>query len=184
MMFFKKYWSLIYIENFRKNSTSFNSKNGKFLLLISLSFFALLSFQSCKDDTIYHIEITEIENPWHKDTTLSFQFFIEDTTKVYLIKSILHYTSEYPFANLYVKREIFYEDNREYGDTANYVLFDDMGKMTGKGFSHTKVLENTIGKGPLRFGNIGYYYIDFNHLMRIDSLPGIEKVGIVIQEVK
>lgn len=184
MTFFKKDCALFCVKNLRKNFILFTSISIKFLFFISLSFTAMWSLQSCKDDTIYHIEITEIKKPWHKDTTLSFQFFIEDTTKVYLIKSILHYTSEYPFANLYVKREIFYEDNREYGDTANYVLFDDMGKMTGKGFSHTKVLENTIGKGPLRFGNIGYYYVDLNHLMRIDSLPGIEKVGIVIQEVK
>lgn len=184
MRFFRKENLPVYSQ---KRANTFRAFIAKYCSFFISSFLLVLSVfitQSCKENNIYHIELTEINKPWHKDTTLSYQFFIEDTTKVYLIKSILHYTNEYPFANLYVKREIFYEDKREYGDTANYLLFDEMGKMTGKGFSHIKVLENTIGKGPLRFGNIGYYYIDFNHLMRVDSLPGIEKVGIVIQEVK
>ncbi|MFN4298846.1 MAG: gliding motility lipoprotein GldH [Thermaurantimonas sp.] len=183
MMFFKKFSSPLFIHNVLNRFKYLSVNKIIFFSIALLLFLAIWSLQSCNNN-VYHIEIIEIKKPWHKDTTLSFQFFIEDTTKVYLIKSILHYTSEYPFANLYVKREIFFEDNREYADTANYVLFDEMGKMTGKGFSYTKVLENTIGKGPLRFGNIGYYYVDFNHLMRIDSLPGIEKVGIVIKEVK
>lgn len=139
---------------------------------------------ACSDRQIYHIDVLTLEKPLHKDSVLSFTFFIDDTSKVYAIKSVLFYSNEYPYSNLYLQREIIFETKTEYRDTANYILFDPYGKMTGKGFSNVKKLENSIGKGPLKFRNIGYYNVELNHLMRIDSLPGISKIGILITEIQ
>lgn len=138
----------------------------------------------CSERNIYHVDIVSLNQALHKDSILGFTFFVEDTTKIFTIKTVLYYSDQYPYSNLYLKRQILYDSINEYSDTANYTLFDPLGKMTGKGFSSEKKIENIVGKGALRFKNIGYYTIYLQHLMRIDTLPGISKAGILITELK
>lgn len=134
----------------------------------------------CTEKSTYYINIHSIDRPLHKDSVLSFSFFIEDTSRIFTLKSVLYYSNEYPYSNLYLKRTIYQDTILEYSDTANYILFDAQGKMTGKGYYGEKKLENLIGRGPLRFRNIGYYTVKLQHLMRTDSLHGITKVGLMI----
>lgn len=151
---------------------------SKFMISIAVSSWLV----ACRQDNIFHFEIKNLGGNFLADSVAEFKFLVEDTNKVYRIKSVLFYTNAYPYSNLYVRREIYYEGKLEYSDTANYILFDEFGKMTGKGFSGVKKLENTIGKGPLRFMNVGFYTVELSHIMRQDTLPGIEKIGILITE--
>ncbi|MFN3952543.1 MAG: gliding motility lipoprotein GldH [Thermaurantimonas sp.] len=154
------------------------------LILILVFIIAILLLAQCSERNVYHMDLVTIDQPMHKDSIVCFTFFVEDTSKVFTIKTILYYTDQYPFSNLYLERQILYDSKKEYGDTANYILFDHLGKMTGKGFSNQKKLENLVGRGPLKFKNPGYYSLCLQHLMRIDSLPGISRVGILITEIK
>lgn len=173
-----RFSGLLYRFRFSKSYASVRCALLK--LTTGIAVYAWLT--ACSEGNIFHFEIKDLGGTFLTDSVAEFKFLADDTNKVYRIKSVLFYTNEYPYSNLYVKRDIYFEGVLEYSDTANYILFDDMGKMTGKGYSGVKKLENTIGRGPLRFSNTGYYTVELRHIMRQDTLPGIEKIGILITE--
>ncbi len=166
------------LKTFKNNITL----TGRLIFLVGYIITVMLLAQ-CTERNVYHMDLVTMDQPMHKDSIFRFTFFVEDTSKVFTIKTVLYYTDQYPFSNLYLERQILYDSKKEYGDTANYILFDPLGKMTGKGFSGQKKLENLVGRGPLKFKNPGYYSLCLQHLMRIDSLPGVSKVGILITEI-
>lgn len=93
-----------------------------------------------------------------------------------LTLGVVH-SASYPYSNLWL--EVTYPGNgHSYRDTVNLTLADVYGRWLGKGFGASYQMEVTLSP---------YTDIDLTrpvsvrHIMRLDTLRGIERLGIAVK---
>lgn len=85
----------------------------------------------------------------------------------------LRHTHGYPYRNLWL--EINYDADSSATDTLNIILGDRYGHWRGRGIGPSLQVVDTIARGvSLRQGQT----IRLRHIMRPDSIEGIEQIGI------
>ena len=149
------------------------------VLIFSFLILAVV-LNSCKGEDIYYQQFTEIENQsWDMKETKSFDFEIEDTTKLYDFFFNLRNTNDYPYANIFVFWKLESPDGKTKTDTAQFILARPNGKWLGKTASGT-VIENSMWflrtKLPVR----GLYSFNFTQGMRDKELLEVKDVGLKI----
>lgn len=87
----------------------------------------------------------------------------------------IRHTNDYQYANLWL--EATYTDSKGRGriDTLNLRLADEYGRWLGKGFGASYQVEIPLG-GRVRADSLSTVRI--RHIMRVDTLKGIDRVGI------
>ncbi|WP_170266432.1 gliding motility lipoprotein GldH [Phaeocystidibacter luteus] len=152
-------------------------------LLIPLALLGI-AISSCDNGAIYD-EFHHVSNAsWHKDSVVTFEVVIDDTTAEYGIVLQLRHNTEYPYQNLWLSREILFNGESMHADRINYQLAQPDGKWLGDGFGALKTVEAPYNRNKLRFPQRGTYQFRIEQRMREEVLTGIEDIGLRILPLK
>ncbi len=92
-----------------------------------------------------------------------------------LLLSVRH-TNSYPYRNLWLELAYPADDSTIVADTVNIVLADVYGNWTGKGMGVSHQLTDTVSTD---FRLVRKKPVTVRHIMRTDTLEGIEQIGII-----
>ncbi|MCM1452377.1 MAG: gliding motility lipoprotein GldH [Clostridium sp.] len=100
-----------------------------------------------------------------------------DTTARADVAVVVRHAANYEFSNLWLELTISRPNEEDVADTFNVVLADDFGRWRGHGIGvgmqYADTLLHSIGiQDSTR--------LSLRHIMRADTLAGIEQVGIVL----
>jgi gliding motility-associated lipoprotein GldH len=141
---------------------------------------ALLSFAACENYTAFDAARHIGSEGWHKDSIVSFDFTIDDTTAFYAIFINLRNTTAYPYCNLFLFIKTTAPSGAFVCDTVEYILTDSYGKWLGRGFS--KIIDNRmLYKEMVQFPSSGAYRMEIVQGMRMYLLPEIINIGVKIE---
>lgn len=146
----------------------------------SLLIIIALVLSSCHGRTVFS-DFSEIEGlTWEKGEEYAFNVQIDDPAKVYELSLLIRNNDDFQKQNLWLC--ITREHNGQIEiDTVNIFLIDEMGKWRGSGLRNTYD-NNLIWRANYHFPEAGSYVFRFLHLMRTDSLKGIERIGLEVME--
>lgn len=142
----------------------------------------IISLSACNNRAVYS-DYTEIPSAvWAKDKFFSFNVEIDDVEALYEIDLLIRNNDMFPRQNLWLSAVQEHNGLQIKVDTVNVFLLDEQGKWRGKGLG-TGYDNYFIWQQRVKFPAKGNYVFRFGHLMRIDVLEGIERIGIeVIKE--
>ncbi len=145
-----------------------------FLLLI-------IGLLSCDSARIYE-EFNDVESFWRTEEPLSYAFNIEDANTSYHVIAEIKNDLNYPYRNFYFNYRLQTASDSVISEELKQLqLFEPKsGKPYGSGigdqYNNEIVLEEKI-----QFPATGAYRIDLAQFMRVDSLTGIQRVGLRIE---
>ncbi|MDP9957438.1 gliding motility-associated lipoprotein GldH [Epilithonimonas hungarica] len=152
------------------------------MLRIIVVFILFLSLSSCQNDN-EKVVVKDVGNSWKKNDSKSLDFDIKDSQGPKNLVFVIRNNNDYPYSNLRLIAKI--EEGKKIisTDTLNYVLAKPNGEWIGTGFGDTK--ENLFQyKLNYKFPQNGNYSVKVVQAMRRNVLPGIEDIGIKIQNSK
>lgn len=120
------------------------------------------------DSTITHT------GQWHKDSIISFDYQIADTSADYSVLIYVRHTERYPYQNMWL-----FVSNGTHSDTIEFYLADDRGQWLGadkNGFIEMPILFDASRHYP----DTGFYQLSIQHGMRDTLLRGVMDVGLEI----
>lgn len=152
-------------------------------MLRSIAVFVLfLSLISCQNED-EKVVMNEVGNQWKKNNTQTFDFDVNDAQNQKNIMFVVRNNNDYPYSNLRLIASLEYNKKNVSKDTLNFVLAKPNGEWIGTGFGDTKEIVFQY-KLNYKFPQNGKYSIKVVQAMRKDILPGIEDLGIKIQNLK
>ena len=146
-----------------------------------LFFAALLS--GCTS-TSEDVKIASLNGKWNKKAEQQFDFEVKDAQNPKNIIFVVRNNSEYPYSNIrFIVNFTEVKSKKVQTDTLNYILAKPNGEWIGSGFGDTK---ETLFQYHLnyRFPANGSYRVGIIQAMRNDNLPGIEDIGVKIENSK
>lgn len=150
-------------------------KNGSFVFLI------LILFSCSKENSQTYM--TNINGSWNKKQTQKIQFKIDDAQNPKNIIFVVRNNDDYPYSNLRLIVNFESPNKKSVTDTLNYILAKPNGEWLGTGFGETKEILFQY-KMNYKFPENGLYKISVKQTMRKDILPGIEDLGLKIEQAK
>lgn len=152
------------------------------MLRFIIFFILFLSVSSCQNED-EKILVNDINNQWKKKDVQTFDFDVTDANNMKNVMIMVRNNNDYPYSNLRLIASI--EDNKKNisTDTLNYVLAKPNGEWIGTGFGDAKEIIFQY-KLNYKFPKNGKYKFKVVQAMRKDILPGIEDLGIKIQNLK
>jgi len=145
----------------------------------------MILFSSCSDSRIFD-EFHDLDDGiWPMDSAQAFSFSINNTDENYQLSYLIRNTADYPYYNLYLKFTI--EDSVHQviaSKMQEVILFDPKtGKPYGSGlgdiFSH-----EFLSVEKMTFPYKGRFTFSVQQYMRVESLSGIQSVGLKIERLK
>lgn len=154
----------------------------KVMLRLIVVFILFLSVSSCQngDDQVL---MKEVGNQWKKKTAQTFDFDVKDAQNQKNLMFVVRNNNDYPYSNLRLIASIEQNKKNISTDTLNFVLAKPNGEWIGTGFGDTKEIIFQY-KLNYKFPKNGKYSVKVVQAMRKDILPGIEDLGIKIQNLK
>jgi len=139
-------------------------------------------FLSCNTNVVYSHYQHVPNKVWGKSDALIFNFTINDNTVPYRLSVQLRNSYLYPYQSIWLLVDEQQPNNTSIKDTIEYWLADKPGKLKGKGIA---LFQNRfLLRDNYHFPDTGAYQISIKHGLRDDRLPGIEDVGVLIEEYK
>lgn len=132
------------------------------------------------DETVV---MQNVDNKWDKKNSHKFDFGINDFQKQKNIIFIVRNNNDYPYSNLRLIATLEHNKKIVSQDTLNYVLAKPNGEWLGTGFGDTKEALFQY-KLNYNFPQDGQYSLKVIQAMRRNVLPGIEDIGVKIQNIK
>lgn len=155
-------------------------KNSIFLLLVLFLFF------SC-DKKRFFDEYKSVGNSWHKDSIVSFDLPVLDSTKRYNLFVNLRANNDYPFNNLFLIVALEMPNGYTKVDTLEYQMANPDGEILGEGFTDLKesklfYKENVKFRGKYKV-NIKQSLRESGKIEGTKTLKGITDVGFRIEKI-
>ena len=141
----------------------------------------LLCFSCHNPDEI--VVMNHVDNKWNKKEVQTFDFEIKDSQNQKNVIFIVRNNNDYPYSNLRLIASIEHNKKMISVDTLNYVLAKPNGEWLGTGFGDTKEILFQY-KPQYHFPQNGNYTVKVVQAMRQNLLPGIEDIGVKIQNNK
>lgn len=110
------------------------------------------------------------------DTVVFTPEFADSVVEQPLTVCVRH-SNGYPYSNLWLELEYAVNDSTTRTDTLQLVLADDFGRWHGKGSGVSYQYTDTVSR---RFKAFSHRPLKLRNIMRRDTLPGIEQIGIFI----
>ncbi|MDG1252783.1 MAG: gliding motility lipoprotein GldH [Schleiferiaceae bacterium] len=139
------------------------------------------AFTSCQEAPLVQSVQSFAHDDWYADSVLVVDVNVTDSLAVYRVEFQIRHSSDYPYSNLYLFREIRSESKSEYQDTVEVRLSDAQGKWYGSGIGALKTLVLPYKQAGLRFPKPGTYRFRFQHGMRDHPLHGIRDFALTIE---
>ncbi|WP_163400179.1 gliding motility lipoprotein GldH [Flavobacterium fluviatile] len=154
-------------------------KNSGILLLAAILLF------SCDKKRVFD-EYKSVGSAWHKDSIVTFDLPVLDSTKRYDLFVNLRDNNNYPFSNLFLIVAIEMPNGFTKVDTLEYQMANPDGTLLGNGFSDIKESKLYL-KENVRFR--GKYKVHIKQAVRqsgkipgVQELQGITDVGFRIEQ--
>ncbi len=149
----------------------------------------VLAFSACQDEQLVFEKNVEIPGArWFVADKAILDVDIQDTVSQHNFLINVRNTEKYPFRNLYVFVKTKFPNGKTSKDTVGIVLADATGRWLGKGsgfLNSSQHLSNAIlFKYNKRFPISGTYTFEIEQAMRMDTLDGIQNVGLRIEKSK
>ncbi len=145
-------------------------------------FVLFLSLSSCQNSN-EKILVNDVGNQWKKNVPQSFDFEVNDAQNQKNLMFVVRNNNDYPYSNLRLIASIEHDKKKISTDTLNFVLAKPNGEWIGTGFGDTKEIIFQY-KLNYKFPQNGNYSVKVVQAMRRNVLPGIEDIGIKIQNLK
>lgn len=146
-------------------------------------FLLLMSIVACNTSED-QVMMNHVDNKWDKKNQQKFNLDISDPENAKNIIFVVRNNNEYPYNNLFLISTIKGDKNKVLKiDTVNYILAKPNGEWLGSGFGATKEILFQYKVG-YQFPANGKYHIEIKHGMRMNTLPGIEDLGIKLELTK
>jgi len=155
-----------------------------FYIIILLSAFC---FVACTNDDVF-FQYKKIKSTgWNKDSVLSFDFSINNSSIPYNIYVNIRNTSEYSYQNfwLFIKKSVANSDSTFeviQSDTVECYLADERGKWLGSGAGAMYEMPLLIEKNA-HLEQKKYRY-ELTQGMRNDILQGISDIGLRVEKIE
>ncbi len=134
---------------------------------------------SCGTNTIINESFDLPSSGWYSKNAVAFTVSIEDSLQNYDFGISIRNSINYRYSNLYVFMITEFPNGNISRDTIEFILADDAGKWLGKGWGSIK--ENDILlNSNLRFPLTGDYKFLIQQAMRVDTLMGINSIGLSV----
>jgi len=146
------------------------------------AFVLLISLFSCQNQD-ESILINDVGNQWNKKKVQQFDFAVNDAQNQKNLIFVVRNNNDYPYSNLRLIATLEHNKKVVATDTMNYVLAKPNGEWLGTGFGDTKEALFQY-KLNYKFPQNGNYSVKVVQAMRKNVLPGIEDLGIKIQNLK
>ena len=140
-------------------------------------------FAACNLGAVYDDNISFENAQWEKSETARFQLNIADSLSQYDFYINLRNTADYRFQNLYIFLTTHFPNKNVTRDTIEFILADQTGRWLGKGWGNLKE-HDILLKSNLTFPLSGDYTFLIQHAMRVDTLNGINNIGVRIEKSK
>ncbi len=151
------------------------------IIFLSLAFLSTVFF-SCNSNTIFNQNVALPSEGWYKNNAVGFNVNISDTLETYEFGLNIRNSINYRYSNLYVFLITEFPNGNISRDTIELNLANDAGKWLGKGWGDIKE-SNIVLKTGLAFPLKGNYRFLVQQAMRVDTLVGINDVGLSIIKV-
>jgi len=153
-------------------------------LLPILVLCACFVLTSCTGRHVYQKYIKIPDYIWDYREPVSFNFYISDNKAVYNTYLNLRIASIYPYSNIWISLKKNGENGKIiYTKRFEFTLADEKGEWTGKGLGD--IIDNQfIIEKQIQFEESGEYTYTFSHDMRIDFLPAVMDIGLVVEKIK
>lgn len=149
-------------------------------------FCTLLSVISCDKNRVFD-DYKTLKNGWHKDSTLTFDLPVIDSTKFYDLFLNIRNNQEYEFNNLFVIVSMEQPKGVIKVDTLEYEMADPEGNLLGEGFSDIKE-SKLYYKENFKFSSSGQYRVKIRQASRkngkisgVENLEGVTEVGFRVE---
>jgi gliding motility-associated lipoprotein GldH len=140
-------------------------------------------FQSCTNDSLINTFETVPNQNWTYIKPIKANLAVTDSTKAYQIYVNFRHTSDYRYANLWLRFRIIGPDKKQIIERQEFQLALPDGQWLGKGSGSLYSYE-LIYKENYKFKTKGNYTILVEQNMRDNPLRGVNDVGLRIAEVK
>lgn len=154
-------------------------KNSGILLLAAILLF------SCDKKRVFD-QYKSVGSAWHKDSIVTFDLPVLDSTKKYNLFVNLRDNNNYPFNNLFLIVAIEMPNGFTKVDTLEYEMAAKDGTLLGNGFTDIKE-SKLFYKADVRFR--GNYKVHIKQAVResgkipgVEALEGITDVGFRIEQ--
>jgi gliding motility-associated lipoprotein GldH len=155
-------------------------KNSFFILL------PLIFLSSCDKKRVFD-EYKTVGSAWHKDSIITFDLPILDSTKRYNLFINLRDNNNYQYSNLFLIVSIEKPNGYTKVDTLEYQMASPDGTLLGNGFTDIKE-SKLFYKEKVRFR--GKYKVSIKQAVRetgkvpgVELLEGITDVGLRIEKI-
>jgi len=156
----------------------FNMFKTSASIFITITIFSVV-FYSCNPDTVYNNNVTLPTEGWYKHNAIAFNVNINDSIDNHKFSLNIRNSINYRYSNLYLFLITEFPNGNISRDTIECILANNEGKWLGKGWGDIK--ENVIVlKSALRFPLVGEYKFLVQQAMRVDTLTGINDIGLSI----
>lgn len=146
--------------------------------IVFLPIFALVAFFSCNSGNERAAYTMIPREGWLYGDTLKFAGIAPDTATILTGGSLtvaLRHENTYPYRNIWLEVNYISADDKRHSDTIEVELCDVYGRWFGKGVgSLFQASAEVCDDVALRPGSS----VGVRHIMRVDTLRGIERVGI------
>ena len=154
--------------------------------LLTCIFLVSVVMLSCDNKRVFD-EYKSVPNQWHKDSVITFNLQVPDSTKAYDLFVNLRNTNAYKYNNLYLIVDMKFPHGKTIKDTLEYRMASPNGELLGTGI--TGVKENKLWyKKAVIFNENGNYQIKIKHAMRengkvngVVNLEGVTDIGFRIE---
>ncbi len=141
----------------------------------------LFIFSSCQPD-FYFEENKPLGNEgWTYSNKLDYTISIDDTLQLYNIYLNINHSTEYAYQNIYLMIHTKYPSGKTVSEQLPIDFADKTGQWYGKCNSDKCKLGVNLQKDAF-FNSPGAYTISIEQFMRIDSLPGISDITLMLED--
>lgn len=147
------------------------------------AFFVLMFLTGCTKNS-EQVFVNNVDGKWNKKEEQKFDFQVTDAQNAKNIIFVVRNNNEYPYSNIRLIVNMLNQKTKlQTIDTLNYILAKPNGAWLGKGFGETKEILFQY-KLHYKFPENGSYSIGIIQAMRKEILPGIEDIGVKIENVQ
>ena len=146
-----------------------------------LALLLLLFVVACNPNRVFVERVTIPDMVWDMDSVVNITVPVEDASQVYDIKIAIRSNVYFQSRNLWLFINTYSPQHVVEKDTLECILADEQGHTTGDPALDIIDYEIPFKMGA-RFPAAGKYRFAIQHGMRVEKLPCIDEIGIIIDK--
>lgn len=155
-------------------------KRAKLLGMLTGVALTALFLGACVQVSVFESNREINPDGWNLNDSVEFVVDVTDTLSAMNFLLTLRHNTDYEYSNIYFFLNTYYPGNQYSRDTIQLLLAGKDGKWFGEGLGKLREVEVMLKPGVV-FPMKGTYRFSFVQAMRVESLTGVEDIGIRIE---